>query len=97
MIIPTYVLLICLVVWNVLTFAIYGIDKRKAKMNAYRTSEKALISAAFLMAGVGALFGMVIFRHKTKHIKFRVLVPLAIVFNMFVIACYWFFLCGSPF
>jgi len=89
--IPTYILIIALAVWNLLTFAMYGIDKQKAKNRQWRTSETTLIAAAFLMAAIGALLGMYIFRHKTKHIKFKILVPLGLIFNAAIsIAYFWF-------
>jgi len=74
-----------IVVWNFIVFALYGMDKRKAKKGKWRTSEGALIICAFLMGGIGALLGMSVFRHKTKHLKFKLLVPLAIVINIGVV------------
>ncbi|MCL2421071.1 MAG: DUF1294 domain-containing protein [Defluviitaleaceae bacterium] len=68
--------------WNIITFAMYGIDKRKAKKNKWRISEATLIACAFLMGGVGALLGMNVFRHKTQHLKFKLLVPLAVLVNI---------------
>ncbi len=61
---------------NLLAFALYGIDKRKAKRGAWRISEATLLLIAALGGSVGALLGMELFRHKTRHVKFRVLVPL---------------------
>ena len=78
-------LAIVYVVWNLIVFFMYGVDKFKAKKNLWRISENALITAAFLMGGVGAAFGMNKFRHKTKHLKFRICIPLAVVFNAAVI------------
>jgi len=74
-----------IVLWNVITFALYGIDKRKAQMKKWRISESTLILCAFLMGGTGALAGMSIFRHKTNHIKFKLLVPIALALNIAII------------
>jgi len=74
-----------LVLWNFIVFAIYGIDKLKARKKAWRISEATLIACAFLMGGIGAFLGMTIFRHKTKHLKFKLLVPLAMVINVAVV------------
>ena len=63
------IVLAALVVWNIVTFAMYAIDKRKAKKNEWRTSEATLIGVAFIMGGIGAFLGMTLLRHKTKHIK----------------------------
>jgi len=73
-----------IVLWNLITFAMYGIDKRKAQMKKWRISESTLILCAFLMGAVGALGGMSVFRHKTNHLKFKLLVPLALVMNIAV-------------
>ena len=74
-----------LIIWNIITFAMYGIDKRRAVKGKWRISEKTLITSAFLMGGVGAITGMRFFHHKTKHNKFAILIPLAVVFNFAVI------------
>ena len=72
--------------WNFVVFFVYGIDKRKAKKNRWRISEGTLITLAFLMGGVGAAVGMRVFRHKTKHLKFRICVSLAVILNLAVIS-----------
>ena len=79
-----------LITWNVITFALYGIDKWRAKHRRWRIKESTLLLFAFLMGGVGAAAGMSIFRHKTKHIKFKILVPLALILNITaVIYCFY--------
>ena len=60
----------------------YGIDKIKAKRGTRRISEASLLLIAFLFGGLGAMFGMILFNHKTSKIKFRVLVPLAVVIGI---------------
>jgi len=52
---------------SVVTFAMYGIDKKKAQKNKWRIKEATLLTAGMLGGAAGALFGMKIFRHKTKH------------------------------
>ena len=74
-----------LIIWNVIVFLTYGIDKLKAIKNGWRISEKALLMMAFCMGGVGAYLGMQTFRHKTKKLKFNILVPLAVIFNIAII------------
>ena len=73
---------IALLVWNILVMLLYGVDKFKAKNRGRRVSEKTLISVAFLGGGVGAMFGMVVFNHKTSKIKFRIAIPLSVLFNI---------------
>ncbi len=78
---------IILLIWNIVVMFLYGIDKMLAKAHKRRISEATLLFCAFLMGGCGAMFGMVLFNHKTSKIKFRILVPLAILVEMLVI--YW--------
>lgn len=73
------------VLWNVMTFILYGIDKGKAVKHKWRISELALLMCAFLMGGIGALLGMFVFRHKTRHLKFTIGVPLACILNIAVV------------
>ena len=74
-----------LIAWNIIVFLIYGLDKYNSIKRRWRVSEKNLLSMAFCMGGIGALFGMLIFRHKTHHRRFKLLVPLAAVLNIIVI------------
>ena len=64
---------------NLLTFFIYGIDKWKAKRNKWRVPEATLLMLAALGGSVGALLGMFVFHHKTKHKKFLIGVPLILL------------------
>ena len=52
---------------SVVTFTVYGIDKSKARRGAWRIPEKTLFLLPLLGGSVGALLGMKVFRHKTKH------------------------------
>ena len=76
------ILLAVLLLVNVLAFALYGIDKLKAKKGAWRIPESTLLLVAFLGGSLGALLGMELFRHKTKHAKFKVLVPLFLLLHI---------------
>ena len=66
-------------VLNLLTFALYGTDKRRARRGRRRISERCLLLFALFFGAVGALAGMYVFRHKTRHTKFVILVPLFLV------------------
>jgi len=83
--------ILVLIVWNIIVFAMYGLDKRKAKRNKRRISEKTLLLSAALMGGAGALLGMYIFRHKTNHWKFKICVPLLLILNIAVVCAYLYF------
>ena len=62
---------------NLLGLILYGIDKAKSKRKgSSRIPERTLLWAARLGGGLGCWLGMMLFRHKTKHTRFMVLVPL---------------------
>ena len=61
------VLLVWLAVINLLTFIVYGADKRRARKGKWRVPEKTLFLLPLLGGSVGALLGMRVFHHKTKH------------------------------
>ena len=71
------ILLIAWLAMNVFTFSLYGADKRKAKRGAWRIPEKTLLRCTWLLGGVGALIGMRVFHHKTKHRLFTISAPIA--------------------
>ena len=72
-------LLIWLAGVNVVTFALYGIDKHRAKKGRWRIPERTLLLLPLLGGSVGALLGMRVFHHKTKHWYFVVGMPLILV------------------
>ena len=74
--------MIPLLLVNIVAFAAYGIDKRKAQKARWRIPESTLLLLAFFGGGLGALLGMRVFHHKTKHWKFRILVPLFLVLQL---------------
>jgi len=58
------------------------IDKNKAKKGRYRISEKALFLTSVFLGAVGIYLGMYAFRHKTKHLRFTVGIPVCIIINI---------------
>ena len=64
---------------NVVTFTVYGSDKRKARRGACRIPEKTLFLLPLLGGSVGALLGMKVFRHKTKHWYFVCGIPIVLL------------------
>lgn len=64
---PTGLLAVWLTAVNLAAFAVYGADKRRAKRGAWRVPEKTLFLLPLLGGSVGALVGMRVFHHKTKH------------------------------
>lgn len=78
------ILLIILIIWNLVTYMLMGIDKNNAVKNKNRISEKSLFLCSFLLGGIGVFCGMYAFRHKTKHWSFKIFVPLAVAVNIIV-------------
>lgn len=66
---------------GLVSFILFGIDKKRARQGEWRIPERVLLGSALLGGGLGALIGMRVFRHKTKHLKFQLGVPFAIVLN----------------
>ena len=62
-----------------MTFTVYGVDKAKARRGAWRVPEKTLFLLPLLGGSVGALLGMLVFRHKTKHWYFAWGIPLILL------------------
>lgn len=69
-------ILVYLLLINALAFVLMLADKRKAQKKKWRVPEATLMTAAALGGSLGALLGMYAFRHKTRHRKFTLGVPL---------------------
>lgn len=79
---PAGALAVWLIAINLVTFAVYGADKRRARRGAWRVPEKTLFLLPLLGGSVGALLGMRVFRHKTKHWYFVWGVPAILLAQM---------------
>ena len=71
-----------LIVINIVTWIAFGLDKWKAKSGKWRIPERTLLLLALVGGSLGALAGMILFRHKTRKPKFFISVPV-----MFVVHC----------
>lgn len=82
-----YVLRLVIYFFIINLFAIFLMkyDKVKAINNQYRVNEKTLFLIALILGGIGIYIGMYLFRHKTKHVKFTVGIPLIIILNILTI------------
>lgn len=76
------IIIIALVIYNLITFLIMGIDKFLARKEKRRISEATLLVNAYTLGGIGILLGMFAFRHKTRKAKFIILVPVAVIINL---------------
>ncbi len=61
-----------LIVINIVTFFAFGLDKRKAKKDKWRTPEATLVTLMVVGGAIGGYFGMETFRHKTQKLKFKI-------------------------
>lgn len=83
-------ILLYILVVNILTYILMWLDKQKARKNQYRIPERTFFLLSILGGAVGTLIGMRTFRHKTKHPRFTVGIPILIVLNI-VLFSYLFF------
>lgn len=74
---------------NIITFIMFGADKARAVKDKWRISEAALILTALLGGSIGALAGMRIFHHKTKHRKFTVGIPVILALQIIFMVLYY--------
>ena len=86
--IQIFYLQIFLIIVNSLALAIFGIDKLKSKRGGWRIPESRLLLIAFF-GPFGAYMGMLLFRHKTRKIKF-LLVPIFLLIQVFLIIYFFF-------
>ena len=80
-----HIALIYLIIINVVTFFMFGIDKWKAKKSKRRIRETALLGLAVLGGSVGAWLGMKVWHHKTLHKKFKYGIPAIIMIQLAII------------
>ena len=65
-----------LVLVNAAALALMLTDKKKARRGAWRIPEATLLGIAVFGGSIGAIIGMYLFRHKTRHLKFSLGLPL---------------------
>ena len=80
-----HLILLYLIIVNAAAFLLMLADKQKAKRGAWRIPEKTLIGAAAIGGSIGALCGMYLFRHKTKHLKFTLGIPLILAVQIIAV------------
>ena len=78
----TKLILLYLLIVNAVSFLLMLADKQKAKKNLWRIPESTLLLSAAIGGSIGSLAGMYTFRHKTKHLKFTLGVPVILVLQM---------------
>lgn len=76
------ILLVYFLIINAAGFILMLADKLKAKHGAWRVPEKTLMGVAVMGGSIGSLLGMYAFRHKTKHLKFTVGIPVILALQI---------------
>lgn len=74
-----HLVLLYLIIINAAGFLLMLADKLKAKRGAWRIPEATLLGVAAIGGSIGALAGMYTFRHKTRHMKFTLGIPLILI------------------
>lgn len=87
---PLDSLLLWIVATGAATFVLYGYDKAQAKTGGGRVPEIVLHGTALAGGFIGGWLGMFIFRHKTRHASFKIVLALATILWM-GIAYLWYF------
>ena len=80
---------IYIILINLIAFVVFGIDKRKARKGQWRVPESTLFILALIGGSIGALTGMLVFRHKTKHRKFTIGIPLILALQIALLVTLW--------
>lgn len=84
----TYCIFVTLL--SLITFILYGADKKKAEKGKWRIPEKTLLLCSFFGGAIGGIFAMRIFRHKTKHKYFALVNILGLILIIAVFYCILF-------
>jgi uncharacterized membrane protein YsdA (DUF1294 family) len=83
-----YTIFILLLLLNVITFALYGIDKHAAKKGTQRISERTLLLLALLGGSPAAWIARHYFHHKTSKRSFVIRFWLVVLIQMVCIIAY---------
>ncbi|HFI0594855.1 TPA: DUF1294 domain-containing protein [Streptococcus suis] len=78
-----------LMIWNLVVFLVYGLDKGKARKGSYRISEKTLLLMTYVGGGLGAWAGGTHFRHKTKKKYFQLAWAVGVFIDALLIYWMW--------
>ena len=78
-------LMIYLVIINIFSFLIYGLDKAAARRDERRTSENFLLLLSLIGGTIGSLFGIFYYRHKVRKISFLFLLTIIVAIQAAII------------
>ena len=78
-----------LMIWNLVVFLVYGLDKGKARKGSYRISEKTLLMMTYVGGGLGAWAAGTHFRHKTQKKYFQLAWAVGVLIDALLIYWMW--------
>lgn len=81
-----------LILINAVSFFLMLSDKRKAVKNRWRIPESTFVALAVFGGSIGVIAGMHAFRHKTKHLKFTLLMPVILALQVVLVIVIFTFL-----
>ena len=81
------ILILYLILINLAAWGLMGADKYRTRKHAWRIPERTLFAVALLGGSLGAILGMYLWHHKTKHWYFVIGMPLILVAQILV--CVW--------
>lgn len=71
-----------IVVINIISLLLMYVDKKRAIKGEWRIREKTFFIVATVGGSVGILLGMKWARHKTKHLSFKLFIPLILMIQI---------------
>ena len=83
------IIIVYVVMMNLVSFALMGIDKYNAKKKAWRIPEATLFLFAIFGGSIGSILGMFLFHHKTRHWYFLFGLPLILILQLVCIYLLW--------
>ncbi|WP_411679532.1 DUF1294 domain-containing protein [Clostridium thailandense] len=86
-----------ILLYYILIINLYGIlimyyDKNKSIKKQWRVPEARIFLISFILGSLGVILGMYLFRHKTKHMKFTLGVPLIFIIQVYFLGKFAFHL-----
>ena len=84
-----YIILAGYLLANLVSFTLMGVDKWKSRRKRYRIPERMLLLWCACFGALGGWLGMQVFRHKTRHAKFTITVPVLMVAQIALLVIYF--------
>lgn len=78
-------IIIYIIAINVVAFIVFGFDKLRARQKKWRIPEATLLLLAVVGGSIGAWAGMLVWRHKTMHHKFKYGVPVILILQLAIV------------